>query len=117
MRINLAYLKEMSAGNTDLANEMINIFIEQVDEFSTLLTEHYNNEEYVKLGRLAHKAKASISIMGLEELATDLKRLELLAVEGKDKDQYPIIINRFKTETDEAVEELKEVTSNIELYL
>lgn len=116
MRINLAYLKEMSAGNIDLANEMIDIFVTQVKEFADLLTEHFMNEEYEKLGKLAHKAKASIAIMGMEQLASDLKRLELLAIEGKETEQYPIIINTFKKETTEAVEELKEITNNIELY-
>ena len=95
---------------------MIDIFKDQVKEFTEGLETHYEKKEFEQLGKLAHKAKSSISIMGLNELATDLKTLELLAKAGKDQDKYQQIIDKFKFETLEAVNELNEVTNNLELY-
>ena len=69
MKIDLTYLKNMSAGNRDLVLEMIEIFKNQIDEFTNGMDEHYSKKEYELLGRLAHKAKSSISIMGLNDLA------------------------------------------------
>ncbi|MBN2213715.1 MAG: Hpt domain-containing protein [Bacteroidales bacterium] len=117
MRVDLSYLREMSGGNQSLILEMIDIFKNQVKEFSEGLETHYEKKEFEKLGKLAHKAKSSVSIMGLNDLASDLKRLELSAKAGKEQEKYQSIINRFKLDTTEAVKELEEVTRNLELYI
>lgn len=107
----------MSAGNKDLVLEMISIFKSQVAEFIEEMQILYKEKEYEKLGRLAHKAKSSISIMGLNDLANDLKTFENNAKEGKDTEKYPQFIDRFKTETSEAITELEEISSNIDIYI
>lgn len=106
----------MSGGNQALILEMIDIFKNQVVEFADGMEQHFLDKEYEKLGKLAHKAKSSISIMGLTELASQLKSLELMACAGNDVEKYPAIIEKFKIETTEAVSELDEVTKNLELY-
>lgn len=117
MKVDLTYLKNMSAGNKDLVIEMITIFKTQVIEFNLGMKELYDKKEYEQLGRLAHKAKSSISIMGLEELAKELKSFEILAKAGEKAETYPKFIEKFKKETKEAVEELDEVISNIDIYI
>ena len=117
MKIDLTYLKNMSAGNKDLILEMIGIFKSQVVEFNQSMDVYYTNKQYELLGRLAHKAKSSISIMGLNELAADLKNFENLAKEGVEVEKYPGFIKKFKNETAEAIEELDEVVRNIDIYI
>jgi HPt (histidine-containing phosphotransfer) domain-containing protein len=116
MKTDLTYLRNMSGGNKDLILEMIGIFKSQVGEFIQSMDEYYNNKEYELLGRLAHKAKSSISIMGLHELAVDLKDFENIAKAGENVEKYPYYINKFKAETEEAIEELDEVTKNLDIY-
>jgi HPt (histidine-containing phosphotransfer) domain-containing protein len=116
MKTDLSYLKEMSGGNTDLVLEMINIFREQVAEFSRDMDLYLKNRDYDQLGKLAHKAKSSVSIMGLQDLAKDLKNLENLAREGKKPKTYADIILKFKDETREALLELNVISENIKLY-
>lgn len=116
MSIDLTYLREMSGGNKELALEMIEIFITQVNEFQVALQELFNTQEFEKLGKLAHKAKSSISIMGMEELAADLKSLELMAKEQQDVELYPGIISKFNSQTAEAIDELEDITNNLDLY-
>jgi HPt (histidine-containing phosphotransfer) domain-containing protein len=106
----------MSGGNQSLILEMIDIFKNQVKEFSDGFETYYKRKEFEQLGKLAHKAKSSVSIMGLNELASELKTLELLAKAGKDQDKYEQIIGKFKLYTNEAISELEEVTKNLELY-
>lgn len=107
----------MSAGNKDLILEMIGIFKSQVVEFNEGMDTLYQNKDYEQLGRLAHKAKSSISIMGLNELATDLKSFENLAKAGEQIEKYPEFIANFKKVTADALEELDEVTKNIDIYI
>lgn len=116
MKTDLSYLSEMSGGNKELVEEMINIFIAQVDEFSRDMELHLQNGEFEKLGKLAHKAKSSVSIMGLTKLAKELKLLEELTREGRDAIKYPKLVKNFKQQTSEAVDELNVVKKNIELY-
>ena len=116
MKTDLTYLRNMSAGNKELVIEMIDIFKEQVAEFCTGMDNYMKSNEYESLGRLAHKAKSSISIMGLNELADELKKFETLAKAGKEVDKYPIFIKKFKDETYEAMQELEEVAKNIDIY-
>jgi HPt (histidine-containing phosphotransfer) domain-containing protein len=116
MKTDLSYLREMSGGNTELVLEMIKIFKDQVVEFGREMDQHLAKEEYELLGKLAHKAKSSVSIMGLQDLARDLKELENLAREGKKVKDYSVIISKFKQVTSEAIEELDVVINNIELY-
>ena len=106
----------MSGGNTELVLEMISIFRDQVTEFVKEMDEHLKNRKYEDLGKLAHKAKSSVSIMGLQDLAVELKNLENLAREGEKTESYAGIIAKFKAETTEAVQELKVISDNIELY-
>jgi HPt (histidine-containing phosphotransfer) domain-containing protein len=116
MKTDLSYLREMSGGNTDLVLEMIGIFKEQVAEFSKEMDHHLKNREFDLLGKLAHKAKSSVSIMGLQDLAKDLKNLETLAHDGKKAESYAGIVAKFKQETSEALQELKVISDNIQLY-
>jgi HPt (histidine-containing phosphotransfer) domain-containing protein len=116
MKTDLSYLKEMSGGNTDLVLEMINIFREQVTEFSKEMDHHLVNREYELLGKLAHKAKSSVSIMGLQDLAKELKNLENLTHEGKKVESYAGIVGKFKQDTSEALQELNVISNNIQLY-
>jgi HPt (histidine-containing phosphotransfer) domain-containing protein len=107
--VNLTYLENMSGGNKEVMKEMINIFISQVSEFAEEMKDLNNNKEYFKLGNLAHKAKSSISIMGMEGLAKELKVFELQAKGEKGIDKYEEFINHFKQLCNLAIDELKEM--------
>jgi HPt (histidine-containing phosphotransfer) domain-containing protein len=117
MKVDLTYLLNMSNGNKDLILEMIGIFRSQVDEFTQGMDEYFQNKQFEQLGRLAHKAKSSISIMGLNDMALELKNFEYLAKEGKEVEKYPAFISKFKKETREAIEELDEVVKNLDIYI
>jgi len=106
----------MSGGNKELVLEMITIFRDQVNEFSMEMDNYMAGQDYESLGKLAHKAKSSVSIMGLQELATDLKDLENFARDGKKPEMYAGIIEKFKQVTAVALQELEVVSANIELY-
>jgi HPt (histidine-containing phosphotransfer) domain-containing protein len=106
MKTNLTYLKGMSGDNFEIIKEMIGIFIEQVQEMSETMNSCLNNKDWTTLGKLAHKAKSSVSIMGMEELATKLKELEHSAAEGKDIENYAVIVQKFESDCAEAIGEL-----------
>jgi HPt (histidine-containing phosphotransfer) domain-containing protein len=98
--INTEYLDSVSGGDHETFYEITSKFREQVAEFN--------------LGLLAHKAKSSVAIMGMSELAVMLKTFELQAKEGKETEKYESYISRFRNETEEALKELDDLISKMQ---
>ena len=111
--IDLNYLKEMSDGDTELIREMIDIFITEVPTYLSLMKEHHQKEDWDALGKLAHKAKASASIIGMKQLTNELKNLELLAKEKKEAGLYSSRILSIENQFNSAIEELKRVSKTL----
>ena len=108
MKTNLSYLQTMSGGDKKLILEMIDIFIDQVKEIEQGMKENLEKKNYDSLGKLAHKAKSSVAIMGMKSLSNKLKELEMLAAKNHKIEKYPDYIKLFSAETDEAIKELRE---------
>jgi HPt (histidine-containing phosphotransfer) domain-containing protein len=106
MLTDLSYLRGMAGDNAEVIKEMVGLFIEQVSEISESMDKALNEKDYIVLSKLSHKAKASVSIMGMNDLATKLKEFELMAGELKEIDSYPGYINKFKNDCAIAIDEL-----------
>lgn len=103
----------MAEGNNDLIIEMIDIFAAQAVEMWNEMQVLYDKDEYDLLGKLAHKAKSSVAIMGMESLADKLKELELYCMTGEKKEEYQELINFFKSDCQFAIDELQEYKKNL----
>ena len=103
------YLNEMSEGNQDLVRDLIEMFIKQVPIFSKQLDDLYQCGDNILLGKLAHKIKSSVAMMGIKELTSDMKTLEIIAIEGKEIEKYPVYISKFKSISNEAIIELNDI--------
>jgi HPt (histidine-containing phosphotransfer) domain-containing protein len=108
MKIDLNYLKSMSGDSPEFIIEMIDIFLPQIDEFYKEMNSLFEEKDYNSLGKVAHKAKSSVAVMGMSNLAKKLKELELLTKNNEDTSIYPDYINFFKTECDQAILELSD---------
>ena len=104
--IKTAYLEEVCAGSKEIIIDMIDIFKGQVAEFNAEMKRLYKLGSYYELGLLAHKAKSSVAIMGMGDLAGKLKDFELKAKEGLETELYPDYIADFEKQTRMGLEEL-----------
>ena len=109
--INMEYLDSVSGGDPDIIREIVVMFKDQAIEIYNEMKSHLSVKNYYSLGLLAHKAKSSVAIMGMNDLALMLKTFELQAKEGKESELYESYIIRFKTETDSAVKELEDLVN------
>ncbi len=110
--INLEYLNEISDGNTDFIIDLIDLFFMQIPEYQISLSALHDKKDWINLGKLAHKAKSAILMVGMKELADDLKKLEENAKEGININEYHEIIVKFVRDSNLAIEELKEIRKN-----
>ena len=110
--INTEYLDSVSGGDPEIICEIVNLFKEQSVEISGEMKSLFAAKNYLALGLLAHKAKSSVSIMGMNDLATMLKTFELLAREEKEPQLYESYILRFQNDTLSAFAELDDLVNN-----
>jgi HPt (histidine-containing phosphotransfer) domain-containing protein len=106
MITDLNYLKTMSDGDSKFIAEMIGLFREQIDEYRQILPKLLNNKDYINLSKMAHKAKSSVAVMGMAEVADLLKELEILAIEAKEVHRYECMVDEFLEKCQAAIEEL-----------
>ncbi len=110
--IDLSYLESISEGNSDIINELITIFIEQVPEFTEGFAEGLTHKDWSKIAAVAHKAKSSVMSMGINNLGSnDLKNLELLAKQLRVDELVTLNDTSVKS-----VEELEKLRKNLESY-
>jgi HPt (histidine-containing phosphotransfer) domain-containing protein len=107
------YLEMVAGGDNELLKELIAMFRDQVSEFNTTMNTLFRERNYQALGNLAHKAKSSVAIMGMDSLANMLKAFELQALDGKNAEMYESYILRFENDTRCALEELDSLTKNL----
>jgi HPt (histidine-containing phosphotransfer) domain-containing protein len=103
----LSYLKEITGGENSIVIEMVEMFLEQVDEFKENMTKYLNDKNYIDLGKEAHKAKSSVLIVGMEELGKNLKKLQLLTEANEEIETYPDYVKMFMEQCDGAIVELR----------
>ena len=106
MITDLSYLMSMSNENSDFINEMIDIFRELIEEYSTEMPELLEKAEYDNLSKLAHKAKSTVAVMGMSKEAELLNRLESKAKDGIEVETYENMVTTFIENSAEAIKEL-----------
>jgi HPt (histidine-containing phosphotransfer) domain-containing protein len=111
--INTDYLEMVAGGDQELLKELIIMFRDQVAEFNYEMNVLLREKNYHDLGNLAHKAKSSVAIMGMDSLANMLKNFELQAKDGRNIDKYESYISRFESDTRSALAELDMLINNL----
>jgi len=104
--INPEYIESVSGGDKETILELVSMFSDQVAEFAVEMRQLLEKGDHYNLGLLAHKAKSSVAIMGMEDLAVLLKKFELDAKENREPGNYANYVARFESETRAAVAEL-----------
>lgn len=92
------YLENVTGGDRDIRDEIVAIFRDQIPEFITEMKQLNENRKYPELGLLAHKAKGSVTVMGMEETSKMLKTFELQAKAGVNPTDYQVFIERFEAD-------------------
>ena len=111
--INTEYLETVTGGDKEILKEIVGIFSDQIVEMANEMRSLHAKDDFHSLGMLAHKAKSSVAIMGMNDLAKMLKTFELEGKEGRNKENYIMYIERYDKETKLAVLELYDYINNL----
>jgi len=110
--INTEYLNTVSAGDPEIISDIVVMFKDQSVEIYNEMKSSLAAGDFAMLGSLAHKAKSSVMIMGMNDLAAMLKTLEIQAKNSQESGLYKSYIERFRAETEAAVVELEDLVKN-----
>ncbi|MCU0459271.1 MAG: Hpt domain-containing protein [Bacteroidales bacterium] len=105
------YLLSITGGDTETMAEIAGIFGSQVPEFMTGMKSLLEQGKFYELGLLAHKAKGSVTVLGMDETAKMLKEFELLAKTGEGKEKYQEFIARFEADSKTVMAEVNDYLS------
>jgi CheY-like chemotaxis protein len=85
LQINMNYLEELSAGNTNFELEMIRLFLNQIPLEMQNITQAIEFNDLQKIKDLCHKIKSSFDIFGLQKISELLVQLSTDSDNGKNK--------------------------------
>lgn len=91
--IDLTYLKKVSNNNQEFIQEIINTFLETVPKTIEDINMLVEEKNWVQLGKVIHKIKPTITLMGMHQLKVKLPQLEL---ETKDTSNESLITSLSK---------------------
>ena len=112
MITDLSYLQSMSGNDSKFIREMVEIFREQIGEYSSEMPRLLETADYDNLSRIAHKAKSSLAVMGMNAEAELLKDLEIKANDRIETHSFKEMIDHFIERSALALNELDEYLSN-----
>jgi hypothetical protein len=103
----LEFVQEMSGGNEEFTKQLIELFIESVPESIEKINKFYENEEYEKLGKEAHKLKSTIQTVQIPSFIDKIKEMEHIGKSGEELDKLPGLMKEFNDIMPKAVEQIK----------
>ncbi|MBF2707566.1 PAS domain S-box protein [Flavobacterium soyangense] len=110
---NLTSLLNLSRGNNEFVGKMIGVFVEQTTEVIEKISAAIPVDDFMEVNRLIHKIKPSVESLGITSIIKDIKLLEKIAKETKDKEQITTLFSVIKEVLEKAVIQLRENELNL----
>jgi len=98
----------MSRGNKEFITKMIAIFIEQTTTTLDKATIAMRQDDFLEVSRLIHKIRPSVESLGIASIISEMKLLEKIAQEAKDKQQISTLFDIIKDVLENIVLQLQE---------
>jgi HPt (histidine-containing phosphotransfer) domain-containing protein len=96
IRYDLSYLNQVFQGNREMINNIIHLFLQQVPEYIREMEECVRKNEPLSLHPLAHKAKSSVSMLGIKIMEDDILQIEQDSKHLRNLDNLPGLVYRVK---------------------
>lgn len=105
----LSYLNQIFQGNQEMVHKIIQLFLEQVPEYIQEMEECVNRNDMLALHPLAHKAKSSISMLGLRTLEEKVIKIETDSKSHRNFDVLPTLVHQLRDDCLTAKRQLAEL--------
>lgn len=103
----LDVLRKMVNNDEEFMNQMIAMFIDKVPLDIQDIEQSKSTNEWDKVGKIAHKIKSSLKMMGAHTLVEMAVRIETLGKEAKHDDEMKDLTTKFLQTLNIMIEDLK----------
>ncbi|MGF2411361.1 MAG: Hpt domain-containing protein, partial [Ferruginibacter sp.] len=103
----LVKLNEIARGNKVFIDKMVNLFIEQIPASVEEMQDAYLNKNFDTVKRVAHRIKPSIDNMGINSLKTEVREIEVLALENQNSPKLIQLIQQLDSTLKKVVHALQ----------
>jgi len=111
-KISIEQLETISSGDHEFMKELIEIFLEQVPEYTSNMKKFFTEGNLKSLAKEAHTAKSSVLIFGMNSTGTSLKMIQLQAEDNK-LDELRSLITKVDSEMKNAAGQLEEILTTL----
>ncbi|MBL7871772.1 MAG: response regulator [Cyclobacteriaceae bacterium] len=105
--VDFTYLKKVSNDNQEFIQEIINTFLDSMPETITDIRTHLQNKNWSHIGKVVHKIKPTITLMGIHTLKDKILELELETKKGINDEVLTALSQEVILNLSLAVESLK----------
>ncbi len=105
--INLDYLKTTTNNDKETILSLLDLFILQIPELKSGIITAFDEKNWFALKETAHKAKNSFQILGMQDEADELQKLEILCNQEIDTHLYEGFVKRFIIACDLSTSEIE----------
>jgi HPt (histidine-containing phosphotransfer) domain-containing protein len=110
--INLAYLNAISS-DKDFKLRIFELFKNEVGILMQKMPLSLEKKDYKLLSEHAHKAKSSVSILGMEKLSEEMSILETDAKNLRNIGSFPVKVEMFLEICEAALKEISIIENNL----
>ncbi len=102
----LDYLRSVSGNNEEFIHEMVTTFIQTIPPILMEMKEASRQSDWKRIARLAHKIKASFTLLGMNRLRTRIAEIEEHSSSHTDLDELPHAIDLFVSHCQKLIPDL-----------
>lgn len=107
VKYNIAGLKEQCGDDVAFFNEMLDVFARSTREGIVLMEKALMEDDMLQVQHFAHKIISPFRHIEADDIVTRLKDVEHKATIGENKQQFQLLIDELKVETEALIEALK----------
>jgi HPt (histidine-containing phosphotransfer) domain-containing protein len=106
--IDMQYLNQVSP-NQEFQKKIFTLFREEVKIYETDMREYLEHKKFPELADLVHKAKSSVSILGMKKQADVMKKLQTDISENLHAETWGETVKQFIEDCRFALLEIEEI--------
>ena len=101
-------INEMADGDEDFIVSVISVFLEEVPEDLTALENAITSGNFEQIGKMAHKIKPNVDLLGMEQTRANAYELEKLGKESGNMEEIEAKFPLLKKDIEQVILELKQ---------
>lgn len=104
----LTMVRSVSGGDETFIKKMVQLFIETVPPGLADLKEALADQQWQKMGKIAHKLKSTVDSMGIASLKEDIRFIESSGKHETDTDKLEPLVDKILIVISRCIEQLKQ---------